>query len=74
VKRQLFRDYGFEPRADGAVHFLEFFNKPNLFTPSTPVGPTLSPTCSMIRTPLTLGDLWSNHVAVADLLQLWTDA
>jgi len=28
--------------------------------------------CKMIHTSLTLGDLWSNPVAVADLLQLWT--
>jgi len=27
----------------------------------------------MIRTSLTPGDLWSNPVAVADLLQHWTD-
>jgi len=29
--------------------------------------------CPMIRTSFTTGDLWSNPVAVANLLQLWTD-
>jgi len=28
----------------------------------------------MVQASLTAGDLWSNPVAVADLLQLWTDA
>jgi len=28
----------------------------------------------MVLASLTLGDLWSNPVVVADFLQLWTDA